>query len=238
MYEMKNRVTYSQVGSNLKADMAEIAHYFQDCTIFHSESIGKGLTEVAKSQRAWFLSSWQIEVERYPEFKEDITIRTWPYAFKGMYGYRNFDILDCAGQQLVRANSIWIFMDLEKQRPVKPVEEDIFGYDMEPALEMEYAPRKIKVFEADFRIRNMDETPVIVKRSFLDSNYHVNNGCYVTEAMNYLPKEKEIGKMRVDYRRAAALGDKMYPSVMEKDNLWQVVFSDEEGNPFVVIEVV
>lgn len=113
MYTMNRRVTYSQVTHNLKVDMAMIAHFFQDCTIFHSESIGKGVTAAASTNTAWFLSSWQIEVERYPEFGEEITVRTWPHDFKGMYGYRNFDILDKDGNRLVRANSIWLFMDLK-----------------------------------------------------------------------------------------------------------------------------
>lgn len=237
MYEMKQRVTYSQVGSDLKVDMAGIVHYFQDCTIFHSEAVGKGLGETVKKHTAWFLSSWQIKVTRYPEFKEDITVRTWPYDFKGMYGYRNFDILDSSGKQIVTANSIWIFMNLDKMRPAKPTDADLSGYDMEPALEMECAPRKIRIVNETSLVEAADKNPVVVKKSFLDSNHHVNNGRYVVEALDFLPEGKQIREMRVDYRRAAALGDKMYPSVFVKGDICQVVFSDEEENPFVIIEL-
>lgn len=237
MYEMKRKVTYSQVSSNLKVDMAGIVHYFQDCTIFHSESLGKGLEYSERSSTAWFLSSWQIEVIRYPEFQEEITVRTWPHSFKGMYGYRNFDILDSNGEQIVRANSIWIFMDLKKMHPAKPTEEDVAGYDLEPAFDMEYAPRKIKVLGEDFLVKDNALDPVAVKRSFLDSNHHVNNGRYVAEAMDLLPEGRTYSKMRVDYRKAAALGDVMYPVLYMDENVCQVVFSDEEGNPFVLVEV-
>lgn len=237
MYTMNRRVTYSQVTRDLKVDMAMIAHFFQDCTIFHSESIGKGVTAATKTNTAWFLSSWQIEVERYPEFGEEITVRTWPHDFKGMYGYRNFDILD-KGKRLARANSIWLFMDIANGRPAKPAEEDLKGYDLEPSHDLEYLPRKIKIFEEECRLNNVyDETPIKVKESFLDSNMHVNNGRYVSEAMDYLDLTKEIHHMRVDYRKAAALGDAMYPKVYEKDGCRQVVFSDKEGNPFVIVEV-
>ncbi|MDE6759663.1 MAG: acyl-[acyl-carrier-protein] thioesterase [Lachnospiraceae bacterium] len=236
MYEMKRQITYSQVASDLKMDMAGIAHFFQDCTLFHSEAIGKGLEEVKRSCTAWFLSGWQIEAERYPGFKEQITVRTWPYDFKGMYGYRNFDILDADGRRIVKANSIWIFMDLEKMHPARPSDEDLAGYDMEPKLEMEYAPRKIKIMEEAYRFKDIEQTPIVVKNSFLDSNYHVNNGRYVAEAMDFIQEGKNVKKMRADYRRAAALGDKMYPSVYVKDDICQVVFLDEEGIPFVIIE--
>lgn len=237
MYKMKRRVTYSQVGSNLKTDMAMLVHYFQDCTIFHSEAVDKGMREVERTHTAWFLSGWQIEVYRYPEFGEEITVRTWPHAFKGLYGYRNFDIIDNEGRRIVKANSIWIFMDLEKMRPIKAAEADIAGYDLEPAIEMEYAPRKIQIMDDIYRKKDISDTPVVVKRSFLDSNHHVNNGRYVTEALEYLPDSVVIKEMRVDYRKAATMGDKMYPVVYENHNCCQVVFLEEAGNPFVIVEV-
>jgi len=48
--------------------------------------------------QAWFLASWQIVVERLPVLGEKITVKTWPYNFKGFYGYRNFTIEDAEGK--------------------------------------------------------------------------------------------------------------------------------------------
>lgn len=238
MYQMKRRVTYSQVGSNLKADMAMVAHFFQDCALFHSESLGQGIHALEQTHSAWFLSSWQIEVKRYPEFGEEITVRTWPHAFTGIYGYRNFDILDTKGEQIVRANSIWTFMNLEKMCPAKPTAEDMHGYDSEPAIEMDYAPRKIKILDESNRIGlEVPDMKILVKPSFLDSNLHVNNGRYITEAMDFLPEGVEIMKMRVDYRKAAVLGDILYPQLYQDGTKYQVVFADGESNPFVIVEV-
>lgn len=236
MFEMKRQITYSQVGSNLKTDIAMITHFLQDCALFHSESIGKGVDSLDGTGNAWFLSGWQIEVDRYPEYKENITVRTWPHDFKGLYGYRNFDILDEAGRQIVKANSIWIFMDLETMRPTKVTEKDMEGYDVEPALSMEYAPRKIKILGEECKTIEKAE-PIVVKRSFIDSNTHVNNGRYITEAMDYVEDVEKIKSIRVDYRKAAALGDTLYPVLYDGDNVRQVVFEDGEGQIFVIIEI-
>lgn len=235
MYEMKRRVTYSQVGSDLKTDIAMLAYFFQDCALFHSESIGKGLENLETVKSVWFLSGWQIEVMRYPEYQEQLTVRTWPHEFKGIYGSRNFDILDEAGKRIVQANSIWIFMDLESMRPTKPTEEDIAGYGLEPALPMEYAPRKIKEAQGE---DTMCEAlpPIAVKRSFIDSNHHVNNGRYVTLAMDYIEEVERIVSLRVDYRKAAAMGDTLYPKLLAKAFKRQVVFFDEKGQPYVIVE--
>lgn len=238
MYEMKREITYSQVRRNLKVDMAEIAQFFQDCVLVQSETIGKGVEETERSRTAWFLSSWQIEVMRYPEFMEEVTVRTWPYEFKSMYGYRNFDIIDSKGETVARANSIWIFMDLAKMRPSKPSPENIEGYILEPALDMEYAPRKVNILGDDYKISAENVEPIVVKYTFLDSNDHVNNGRYVKEAMDYLPSDITFKQMRVDYRKAATLGDKMYPIQYQHDGVSQVAFVDEEGSPYVIVEVI
>ncbi len=242
MYEMQRTVTYSQVGSGLKMDMAGIVHYLQDCTLAHSESIGKGVFHVAEHKKAWFLSSWQIEVDRFPEYKEEILVRTWPHEFKSMYGYRNMDIIGGDGRRIVSANSIWIFMDLEKMSPIKPSEEDMKGYDLEEALPMDYAPRKIKQLDEEYLVTggSVNDTDALsgirVRKSFLDSNHHVNNGRYVSEALDLIDGEN-YRKMRVDYRKAAVLGDIMYPSIYRNSEVAQIVLNDNEKKPYVLIEL-
>lgn len=237
MFKMERQVTYSQVGSDLKTNMAVLVDYLQDCIVMHSEEIGRGITETESMQVAWFLSGWQIDVERYPELGETIRIYTWSHGAKGMYGYRNFEILDEQEKQIVKANSIWICMDLKSMRPQRPTKELIEAYPKGEPLEMNYAPRKINVMESDCRKEiNVQEGIVVVKKSFLDSNQHVNNGRYVAEALDYFPDVSLLKEMRVDYRKAAVLGDCMYPAVFEKEGKTQVVFSDKDGNPFVIVE--
>ena len=236
MYTMNRQVTYSEVASDLKVNMAGLVHYFQDCTIAHSETVGQGVSAVAQTHRAWFLSSWQIEVAQYPSFMDQITVRTWAHNFKGMYGHRNFDLIDDAGQQIVRANSIWIFMDLEKMMPTRITAEDAAPYPLEPALDMTYDPRKINILEEENRILSRTWEPITIHPSFLDSNHHVNNGRYVEEAGNYLLLDTPIKKMRVDYRKAAKLGDIMHPVCYVKNNIQQVIFQDNSNHIYVIVE--
>lgn len=42
MYRMKRPVTYSEVGADYRADMAQIINYFQDCSCFQSDELGVG----------------------------------------------------------------------------------------------------------------------------------------------------------------------------------------------------
>ena len=43
MYTHDRRVTYSEISMNGYADIAQIAEYFQDCSVFQSDTLGVGL---------------------------------------------------------------------------------------------------------------------------------------------------------------------------------------------------
>lgn len=177
------------------------------------------------------LSSWQIIIDRYPVLGEEIVISTWPYDFKGIYAYRNFTIQDKAGNYLVRANSIWFFYDLEAERPARIRLEDVERYGTgEERLDMEYAPRRITVPE-----EYEEKEPVLVMKHHLDTNHHVNNAQYVEIVREFLPEHFQIGEMRVEYKKAAVLGDVMYPRISRITEGYVASLCDKEGKPHAVI---
>ena len=92
MYSFNARIRYSEVGGDRKLSVPGIVNYLQDCSTFQSEDLKMGIDYLEKNRRAWWLSSWQIVIERYPRLGEEIVVSTWPYDFKGIYGYRNFVI--------------------------------------------------------------------------------------------------------------------------------------------------
>ena len=68
MYQFKSRVRFSEVDSQLHMTLPSIINYFQDCSTFHSDSIGYGIEVMMEQGYAWILSSWQIIINRYPKF--------------------------------------------------------------------------------------------------------------------------------------------------------------------------
>ena len=93
MYSFNSRVRYSEVNKDGRLKLVSLLDYFQDCSTFHSEDAGMGTEYLAGQGLAWVLNFWQIDVMRYPQLCEQITIETCPYAFKGCLGFRNFDML-------------------------------------------------------------------------------------------------------------------------------------------------
>lgn len=231
MYEMKSRVRYSEVGADRKLTLISLIDYLQDCATFHSEDLGLGLDYLAENNMAWVLVSWQIIVDEYPELGENITVQTWPYAFRSFYADRNLAIQNEKGERITRANSLWLLVNLDTGHPMKALPLQLERYVTEPKIDMEYAPRKIKqpdVME--------DREPVEVYRHMIDTNGHVNNGQYVLIAHEMLPEGFKIRQIRTEYKNAAVLGDIMYPKTGMLDGAFIVRLDNAEGKTFASVE--
>ncbi|HIT63600.1 MAG TPA: acyl-[acyl-carrier-protein] thioesterase [Candidatus Ventrimonas merdavium] len=230
MYSFRSRVRYSEVDTGQSLSLTAMMNYLQDCSTFQSEDLHLGIDFLREHHRAWWLSSWQIVIERMPRLGEEIVISTWPYDFKGIYGYRNFTIQDGQGDYLVKANSVWFFYDTEAGRPVRPCEADIRGYGNEPRLEMDYASRKIPAPD-----RYEEQAAIPVVSHHIDTNRHVNNAQYVAIAREALPGEILVRELRVEYKTAAVLGDVMIPRVSQEGTDYTVALCSQAGAPYAVV---
>lgn len=231
-YAFESRVRFSESDCQRKITLPAIINYFQDCSTFQSEELDLGLRFCESRKRAWVLSSWQVEVERYPSLGEPILIRTWASGFQGLYGYRNFCMEDGEGHMVAYAHSVWVYMDTEKGRPAKAMPEDIEKYGVGEPLELEYESRKITLPE------QAEEQPsFLVRKYHIDTNNHVNNCQYVQMALEILPEEGEISHMRAEYKKSAVYGDRICPKLAVEENRRVVELCDESGKPYAVVEV-
>lgn len=232
MYSFDSRVRFSEVDHTKQITLPGVINYFQDCSTFHSESLGLGVDYFAKHKRAWVLNAWQVIAARYPKLGEHITVSTWATEFNGLYGLRNFRMTDGQGRTAAYANSVWVYMDMAKGRPVKPLPEEIEAYGEEEPLEMEYAPRKIALPDT---WEERDSFPV--RKYHIDTNEHVNNCQYVQMALEVLGREPDIRQVRVEYRKSAVYKDIIIPRVAQEDGRTVVSLGDAQGKPYAIVEL-
>lgn len=233
MYTFESRVRYSEVNSEGQMTLPALLDYLQDCCTFQSEDLGIGVEYLAKEQMAWVLSSWEVEILECPKMGERIRVNTWPYDFKGFYGSRNFTIEGEAGNILARANSLWVFMDMTKMRPARITEyvQQIYAKELGEPLPGEWSDRKIAVPEG-----GVTKEPVQVAGFFIDTNHHMNNGKYILVAEEYLPEGFAAAGLRAEYKKAAVLGDVLYPSVVNEEKQVTVSLKDEFGKAYAVVQ--
>ncbi|MCD8098602.1 MAG: thioesterase [Lachnospiraceae bacterium] len=231
MYGYETRVRMTEADQYQQMTLTSVLNQFQDCSIFHSEDRGVGMSFLESRKRMWVLSSWKIVINRYPKMAERIWVETWPYAFGKMTGSRNFRMLDGQGEVLAYADSFWVYMNTERARPCR-LDEDVSGaYEINPKLDMEYEDGHIMLPEG-----MREEEPFSVIWHQLDVNHHVNNGQYVLMAAEYLPEDFQIRQMRVEYRKSAKLDDRICPKVAVDGRGATVALDDPEGKPYAVIE--
>lgn len=233
MYYFDSRVRYSEVDCEQNLTCTALLNYFQDCCTFQSEDLGIGLDFLEKKHEAWVLISWQVVFLHKPRLGEHIRVNTWPYDFGGFYGYRNFTMKDEQGKVVAYANSVWAYIDTISGKPVKLAQELLEAYHKEPAYDMEYADRKIRMPKETESADTFE-----IHTSQLDTNYHVNNEKYIEMAQEYLPKDFEIGQIRVEYKKSAVLGDVVHPYIYrnETESLIMVALSDDKAKPFAIVE--
>ncbi len=236
MYSFRSRIRYSETDPDAKLSYLGLMNYLQDCSTFQSEDAGVGVRYLKSVNKAWLLTSWNIEIERRPEIGEEIIISTWPYDFRGIYGYRNFSIKDGEGDMLVKADSLWFLYDTAHDMPIRVADEDASPYGpCEPRLDMEKMSRKIPLPE------DMHEAARLsVLRHQIDTNLHVNNAQYIDMVREALPESaagKEITGIRAEYRKAAVLGDEILIMLGVSENKYTASLQDPYGTVYANVEL-
>ena len=231
MYEFQSRVRYSESDFKGQLNLHGVLDYFQDCTTLQSEEIGIGVETMHSKNLVWVMSTWQIDVLKFPKISDRISIGTFPYDFKGFFGYRNFLMKDEKGEVIAMGDSMWTLLNYAESKPVRVTDEILKAYKMEPKYPMDYVKGKIQV------PKELEERePVKIVMHHLDANMHVNNGQYVTIGLDQL-EDKDYRRLRVEYRKMARLGDVLIPYVAKNDNGDVVVLKDKNGDVYTVLEM-
>ncbi|MGN0351059.1 MAG: acyl-[acyl-carrier-protein] thioesterase [Roseburia sp.] len=237
MYEFDSRVRYSETDIDGNLMIGSIADYFQDCTHFELDDLGVGERYLLSHNQGWFIYFWQIDIECIPRRGETVTIGTFPYQVAGMTAHRNYYIKGKNGKSLVKANSVWSLVDLERMQIVKIPKEITENYQVEQCLDMEYLSRRIK-YEASCRFTEVGKHTV--SKQQLDSNRHLNNSQYIQLALSYIMlSNDQIKRVCVEYKKQAVLGDliKVYLYCYEDGKASIVDLRTEQGDSYATVLV-
>ncbi|SKB58533.1 Acyl-ACP thioesterase [Lachnospiraceae bacterium] len=238
MFTFPSKIRYSEVGPDCILTLPALVNYFQDCSTFQSEGTCGSLSALTEKNMSWMLSSWQIDVIRYPRLCEDVVIGTIPYELKGLFGMRNFFMKTADGELLAQANSIWALIDLTTGMPMHVPAYLEEAYPIEPKLDMDYAPRKLP-FPKDGSDHSVED--ITVRLRDLDSNHHMNNEQYIRMALDCLEgKLLHPSHMRAEYKKQAFLGNIIHPVVNERSRDGETIFTvglnNDDGKAYCNVE--
>lgn len=207
-YERDYFIHYYDADLKLRLDVTSLMRYFEDIAILQSESRGIGLKYYAENNVAWVLYKWDIEIEEYPMFGDTVRVVTEPIGFYRYYAYRTFDVYNSAGNKIISARSVWLFVDTKNRRPMK-INEDMYrGYQITRPEEKAYDIEDIH----DLREEQL-KREFFVRQSDIDTNGHVNNIKYVDWALEVLPADIQrdyvIRRLMITYKKETHYGNKI-----------------------------
>jgi acyl-ACP thioesterase len=162
-----------------------ITNYLQEAAANHAAALGWAITSAAESRgQNWMLARLQLRLHRWPRWRDEIEVETWPSGVEGLIAHREFSIRDDAGEPIGAASSAWMMVDLERRRPTR-LPAALHGF---PFLDR---PRPIDApfpkIELPDDVETGERYPV--RRGDLDINGHANQAAYVEWACETIPEE-------------------------------------------------
>ncbi len=153
-----------------------LCNYMQEAAGVNAARLGWGIQTLQTEGHTWMLSRLHVSVTRYVPWGETITVRTWPSGMKGrLIAKRCFLGFDERGEELFRASSEWLYVDMAAQKITKL-----------PATFAALVPPGTPDFELPDIGGKFAHLPsvegsadVLTRHSDLDFNDHVNNVHYV-----------------------------------------------------------
>lgn len=183
-----------------KCKLTNICNYIQETAICHVLQYGMDPYEWMNKGLAWVLSRMKVEMYSYPGWKETIKIRTWSRGTRGLYVYRDYELLDEKGHIIGKATSAWLIIDINRRRPLRPTSylEDV---------NYKFITDKIAISEELKPLEKQEYTGIIfsipIKYSDVDMNHHVNNVKYSRWQLDSIPTERiseeEIKEFEINF---------------------------------------
>ncbi|MEL6926829.1 MAG: acyl-ACP thioesterase domain-containing protein, partial [Bacteroidota bacterium] len=107
------------VGPDLRAHFPAICYCLQEAAGNHASQHGMGYFDMQAQQQFWVLNRLRVVMQRWPQWRETMQLKTWVSNMKGPFSYRQFELTDAQGQLLGSASTLWVLLDAVNRKPVR-----------------------------------------------------------------------------------------------------------------------
>ncbi len=189
------------------ASLSSVFNFFIEIAWEHAQKLDWGFDALKRNNYFWVLSRVFIQVEKYPEWQEKITVETWTTGTDGIYALREFAIKNVQDEVIIRASSAWLILDQESKKIIRP---DSLTENFQHFAEAKICRCPVKI-RANGKNENLIFVPVVF--TDLDINQHFNSVRYVERALNnfgipFLSKN-EVCEIEVNYLKEGLSEDSL-----------------------------
>jgi len=213
-----------------RARLTTMANFFQEVAYHHANELGLGYDQMKSRKHIWALSRMRIQMDRYPEWNERITLETWPSGAEKLFALRDFRVVDSEDNVIGRASSAWLILDMETHRLIRP--KEIIDQFKMIILEKHMFERSLERIAIPSEPVPLNHHRVVF--SDLDIVGHVNNARYmewcIDAATTAVNADSEICEFEINYNNEALLGQDIRISGLDTGNgetLFQAIREDD-----------
>ncbi len=208
---------------NAKATIQTIGNYFQNIGLNHALNLQQHLGIENDPNLAFVLTRLRIKIERYPFWRETVTINSWLSPIVDMFAVRDFEMLDGSGNIIGTGTNSAVFFNLAERKPIHVTEGfmKIPSPDRPRALDDPF--EKLPVMEKADYSRTFN-----VRQSDLDMYRHVNNVIFIEWAVEAIPEDiikcRRLCDMEINFKAESDFGDRIISQAQKIDNGDEMVF--------------
>lgn len=199
-------VTSYLVDLNKRLSLQGLVSLIQEMAWAHANHLGHGYTSTRAGGGLWVIARQRIEMERWPAWEEEVTVRTWLRPPGTVLVSRDFEFL-CGQEKVGQASAHWLTIHHKTRRPIRlPFSDDPTQFKQTDHLPIEPSklvdPGELQQ-RAEFRVGPTD----------LDMNGHVNNTRFAQWVLDALPlefyKTFQLRRYQVNFLAEAGPGERV-----------------------------
>lgn len=184
-FDKQFELRYFEMNKFGEASPTAILTLLEETAADHCYSINHSLYHLLGQNIGWLLISGVLQMDRYPKYKEKITIKTWLSSYSLIKGVRENIIYDEQNNIIGRAKGLWLFFDIERRRPIQILNEikEKWSSNSKVCINKNITKKIEAINTACYSNKYK------VHRFDTDMNKHVNNIRYLQWVTESIPEE-------------------------------------------------
>lgn len=157
---------------------------FNDVAEGQTKLLGVDVDTLNKAGLTWMLHRLHIEIHKMPHHDEEVVLETWPSGIDRLFALRDYRMLRENGEEIVRATSEWMTVDLNRRRPIRQSAKVV---EMSTSHQIEKLSLTHLMNEKEKRTDFQEYRQFTATFDNIDFNGHVTQASYMRWITNSLP---------------------------------------------------
>jgi len=232
MYEMHTEIPFTESGADGTLKLRSAVAMMMDCCQFQEYQEQEFCKFLRENHLAVFLFSMQLDILRFPAFREKVTTAVKIYGCRSVCGLRRITMRDEAGKLCLLSNATGAFFDTVAKKAIKLTPE-MLCVKFDEAEPMECLPRKIPVPPQGGEC--VLSVPVTLSK--LDPNGHLTSPEYFALAGDAVGRRFAYNRLRFEFKEQAKEGETVSAYLFQTaENKYVVDMRNPEGRSCAVAE--